>query len=74
MENHTEQMYVLYSQPVTYIREIWDLDDTFKELNFSGSVEELCEAAEENTAVTDRTHERYTSVFLSNNTDNILVK
>lgn len=29
---------------VTYIGEIGDLDDTFKELFLSGSVEELCEA------------------------------
>lgn len=36
-------------QPVTYVWEIWDLDDTFKELHFSGSVEELREAADENT-------------------------
>lgn len=37
----------------THIREIWDLDDSFKELDFSGSVEELWEAAEENTALKD---------------------
>lgn len=59
------------SQPVTYIWEIWDLDDTFKELHFSGSVEELCEAAEENTVVTDRTHTRYKNESLPNNTDNL---
>lgn len=70
MENHTEQMY-LCVEPVTYVGEIWDLDDTFEELHFSGSVEELCEAAEQNTAVTDRTHKRYESVFLPDNTDSI---
>lgn len=31
---------------LTYIGEIWDLDDSFKELGFSSSVKELCEAAE----------------------------
>lgn len=43
---------------VTYIWEIWDLDDRFKELHFSGSVEELREAAKENTAGIDKTHKR----------------
>lgn len=40
--------------PETYIWKIWDLDDTFKELHFSGSVEELREAVEEGTAVTHK--------------------
>lgn len=44
------------THPETYIWEIWNLDDTFKELFFSGSVEELREAVEEGTAVTSRSH------------------
>lgn len=35
----------------TYIWEIWDLDERLKELHFSGFVEELCEATEENLRV-----------------------
>lgn len=35
---------------MTYIRQIWDLDDPLEELHFSGPVEKLCEAAEEKRA------------------------
>lgn len=44
-ENSTKQLYVhveTFLKSCTYIWEIWDLDDAFKELHFSGSVEELC--------------------------------
>lgn len=34
-------------KPVTYIWEIWDLDDTFKEFHFSGTLKELPETAED---------------------------
>lgn len=34
----------------TYIWEIWDLDESFKELHFSGFVKELCEATEKNNS------------------------
>lgn len=37
----------------TYIWEIWDLDESFKELHFSGFVKELCEATEKNKSVSD---------------------
>lgn len=39
-----------YDKRVTYIRQIWDLDDPLEELHFSGPVEKLCEAAEEKRA------------------------
>ena len=70
MENHKTNV-CMFWRPVAYIWEIWDLDDTFEELHFSGSVEELSEAAEENKTVTDRTYERYKSVLLQSNTDNL---
>lgn len=35
----------------TYIWEIWDLDESFKELHFSGFVKELCEATEKNNSL-----------------------
>lgn len=34
-------------KPVTYIWELWDLDDTFKEFHFSGTLKELPETAED---------------------------
>lgn len=40
----------MYGKRVTYIRQIWDLDDPLKELHFFGLVEKLCEAAEEKRA------------------------
>lgn len=36
-----------FRRPVTYIWEIWDLDDTFKEFHFSGTLKELPETAED---------------------------
>lgn len=40
-------MWTSVQKRVTYIRQIWNLDDPLKELHFSGSVEKLCEAVEE---------------------------
>lgn len=40
-------MWTSVQKCVTYIWQIWDLDEPLKELHFSGSVEKLCEAAEE---------------------------
>ncbi len=59
---------------VSYIWQIWDLDMTFKELHLSGSVEELREAAEENSADVGGTHKRYKSVFLSSMSNNLPCK
>lgn len=38
----------------TYIWEIWDLDESFKELHFSGFAKELCEATEKKITVSVR--------------------
>lgn len=59
------------SQTATYVWEIWDLDDAFKELHFSGSVEELREAAGGHNSVTDRSNKRYKNVFLPSSSDNL---